>query len=370
MDSSLSTLHVQSSAAEYSVLIGQRLLSQAGLAIRERPFGKTARQCAVVTDSHVGPLYAEAALESLRGAGFDPALVTVAAGEASKSLEVTGAVADGLIANRLDRQSFLVALGGGVIGDLAGVVASIYYRGIPFVQIPTTVVAQVDSAIGGKTGVNSKLGKNLLGSFYPPSLVIADVLTLDTLPERDFNEGFAEIIKHGVIRDRALLETLETFQRGDAAGMAGIVHRNLAIKAALVAGDEFERKGERALLNFGHTIGHGIEQAAGYGRFLHGEAVSLGMIAAGRLSVEKAGLLEADFQIIVSRLRQFGLPTELPPDISAAGILASMRRDKKFTGGQIRFVLTRGLGSAYLTAPGEVSAADLERAIDRLREPV
>jgi 3-dehydroquinate synthase len=370
MDSSLTTLRVQSSAGEYPVLIGLGLLGKSGLAIREQPFAKGARRCAIVTDSHVGPLYAEAALGSLREAGFEPALVTVPAGEASKSLGEAGRVADALISAGLDRQGFLVALGGGVIGDLAGFVASIYYRGIPFVQIPTTVVAQVDSAIGGKTGVNSSLGKNLLGSFHPPALVIADTLTLNTLPARDFNEGFGEIIKHGVIRDRALLEMLETFQRGDSAAMAGIVHRNLAIKAALVAGDEFETKGERALLNFGHTIGHGIEQAAGYGRFLHGEAVSLGMIAAGRLSMEKAGLPEADFRYLVSRLRQFGLPTQLPADIGAADILASLGRDKKFTGGKIRFVLTPGLGSAFLTAPGDIGAADLERAIDRLREPV
>ena len=188
-----------------------------------------------------------------------------------------------MISAGLDRRAFVAALGGGVVGDLAGFVASIYYRGIPHVQIPTTVVAQVDSAIGGKTGVNARDGKNLIGSFHQPALVIADPETLSTLPKREFNEGIAEIIKHAVIRDAAMLVDLHKPVTSD---LPPLIARNQEIKSAIVVEDEFEKLGVRALLNFGHTIGHAIENAAGYGRYLHGEAVSLGIAAALRLSVD------------------------------------------------------------------------------------
>jgi 3-dehydroquinate synthase len=371
-------LSVESNAAtqvtarshSYAVHIGEHLLEQTGELWRALPFGGRAKSCALITDSNVARLYAEPALASLRRSGFAALPVIVPSGEPSNSLAETARVADALIGAGLDRHSFVVALGGGVVGDLAGFVASIYHRGIPLVQIPTTIVAQVDSALGGKTGVNSELGKNLLGTFHPPSLVIADVGTLETLPDREFNEGFAEIIKHGVIRDRALLENLRGFDRKNRTALAGIIRRNVEIKAAIVGADEFERTGERALLNFGHTIGHAIEQAAGYGRWLHGEAISLGMIAAGRLSMEKAGLPAADFATMLALLRQFGLPTQLPAGVDAAAIIASMARDKKFAAGEIRFVLTSSLGSAYLSGSGEVTPDDLQRAVADLRQPV
>ena len=363
-------LEIRSSARTYHAHVGMGLLDGLGALLRDLPFGKRGTRCAVVTDEHVGALYGERVMASLRGAGFAPGLVVVPAGEKSKSMDQTARVADRLIAGGLDRHGFLVALGGGVVGDLAGFVASIYHRGIPFVQVPTTVVAQVDSSIGGKTGVNTAAGKNLLGSFYPPFLVLADVDTLASLPTREFNEGFGEVIKHGVIRDPELLEKLTAFRRTDADALAWIIRRNLEIKADIVGADEFERLGLRALLNFGHTVGHAIEQAAGYGRFLHGEAISLGMVAAGRLSISKAGLPEADFRQITALLEQFDLPTALPADFPTDGILESMARDKKFEAGQIRFVLTPKLGEAFLSGPGQVGPDDVRGAVEGLRHPL
>ena len=281
------SLTVQSSQRSYEVVVGEGLLPEAGAAIRARGLGQ---RCAVVTDRNVAALHAEPLLASLDRAGLQRHLITIEPGESSKSMAQTESICDAMIDAGLDRHSFVVALGGGVIGDLAGFAAAIYHRGIPLVQIPTTLLAQVDSSIGGKTGVNSARGKNLLGAFHPPTLALVDVATLATLPDRVLHEGMAEVIKHGIIRDRELFDRVGAFQRED---LRWIVQRNLEIKAAIVAEDEFERKGLRALLNFGHTIGHGIEQAAGYGALLHGEAISLGMVAAARLSVSKAGLPSA-----------------------------------------------------------------------------
>jgi 3-dehydroquinate synthase len=338
----------------YKVCVGPGLLGQAGLLASEvlQP-----GRCAVVTDSHVGPLYAEALEHALRAGGFDPVRVTVPAGEESKSLEQTAEVCDGLIAAGLDRSAAIFALGGGVVGDLAGFVAAVYYRGIPCIQVPTTITAQVDSSIGGKTGVNAPGGKNLIGSFHQPRLVIADTDTLRSLPAREFNEGFAEIIKHAAIRDPAMLEALEDLPR--------LVARNVGIKADIVAQDEFETKGLRALLNFGHTIGHGIEAAAGYGRLLHGEAISLGLVAACRLSVEKAGLPQEQSDRVLSALAAYHLPLVLPGDIATEAILQALRKDKKFRSGRIRFVLLRQLGEAFVS--DALTEADLLGAINALR---
>ena len=262
----------------------------------------------------------------------------------------------------LDRKAFVVALGGGVVGDLAGFVAAIYYRGIPYVQIPTTIISQVDSAVGGKTGVNAARGKNLIGSFHQPRFVLADVDTLKTLPPREFNEGFAEIIKHAIIRDAQLFEDIAQVDRGD---MAPLIARNVAIKAQIVAADERETTGERALLNFGHTVGHGIEAAAGYGRYLHGEAISLGIVAACSISAKKAGLSASDREQIMSLLRQFELPVKLPRDISTESITTALKTDKKFSQGKIRFVLASRIGSAFLS--DDVTMEDIHEAIESLR---
>ena len=338
----------------YRVVVGSGLLPCAGARIRAV---SQASRCALVTDSIVGPLYAEMVRRSLEESGFDVVIITVPSGESSKSLTQVAFVCDAMIEAGLDRSALLVALGGGVVGDLAGFVAAIYYRGIPFVQIPTTIVAQVDSSIGGKTGVNAAGGKNLLGAFHQPVLVLADVSTLSTLPEREFNEGFAEVIKHGAIRDRAMLEQFDD--------LTSLVARNVAIKAAIVTEDEFETKGVRALLNFGHTIGHGIEAAAGYGRFLHGEAISLGLVAACRLSVQKAGLPPADADLLISMLARYRLPLVLPSDISTDNILQALRKDKKFHAGAVRFVLLRALGEAFVSS--EITEKDIVNAIEGLR---
>lgn len=340
----------------YMVVVGPGLLAQAGALVREVfPVGR----CAVVTDFNVAPLYARRVEDSLVSAGFAVTLITVPAGETSKSLAQTEKVCDAMMAAGLDRGTLLVALGGGVVGDLAGFAAAIYYRGIPCVQIPTTVVAQVDSAVGGKTGVNARKGKNLLGAFHQPGLVLADTETLSSLPRREFNEGFAEIIKHAVIRDAAMLDGLKN------APLEALVARNVAIKAEIVAADEFERSGLRALLNFGHTVGHAIENAAGYGRYLHGEAISLGLAAALTLSVKKAGLSPAEAEKVIDALQSFDLPVQLPGDVSAEALLNALRLDKKFQAGAVRFVLTPRLGEAFVSK--DVTEQDIRAAIEEIR---
>ena len=344
----------------YEVIVGHDLLNRTGEFIHQvLPVGK----CALVTDSNLAPLYAGPVQESLEGAGFTVIPVVVPAGEKSKSLIRAEAVCDALISGGLDRHGLVVALGGGVVGDLAGFVASIYHRGIPHVQIPTSVVAQVDSSIGGKTGVNAARGKNLIGSFHQPALVVADCRVLETLPQREFDEGMAEVIKHAVIRDAGMLETIETFTRSD---LPALIARNVKIKARIVAEDEEERNDVRALLNFGHTIGHAIESAAGYGRYLHGEAISLGLAAALHLSVEKAGLPRADAERVLAALEGFNLPVHMPADLGTADLLTALRMDKKFREGAIRFVLTKALGSAFVS--DEITREDLRDAIEALRK--
>ena len=361
-------LTITSSVGSYEVHLGRRLLERTAELLADTD-GLRGRRCAVVSDDRVAALHAEPVLQSLRAGGHAPTLVTVPSGEGSKSLAQAGRVAEALVEAGLDRQGFVVALGGGVVGDLTGFVAAIYQRGVSVVQIPTTIISQVDSAVGGKTGVNVPAGKNLLGAFHPPAAVVADIDTLDTLPGREFNEGFAEIIKHAVIRDRGLFDALFGFERNASRdALPGIIRRNLEIKAGIVAADEFERLGVRALLNFGHTVGHAVEQAAGYGRFLHGEAIAVGMVAAGRLSTEAASLDPADFARVVRLLRRFGLPTRLPADLPPGPIMASLARDKKFEAGKVRFVLVPRLGEAFLSAPGQVSTEAIRRTVERLYE--
>ena len=350
----------------YQVLIGDGILHHLGAQVKALQGEPLGVRCAVVTDSNVGPLHAAPVLATLRSAGFLPTLITVPAGEESKAMRVAEQVCDEMIAAGLDRKSWLVALGGGVVGDLAGFVAAIYYRGIPFVQIPTTVIAQVDSAVGGKTGVNAKHGKNLIGAFHQPRLVLADVDTLQTLPPREFNEGFAEIIKHGAIRDGGLLSRIGVHELQFKPDLlAGIVRRNVEIKAAIVAADEHETTGERALLNFGHTVGHGIENAAGYGRFLHGEAISLGLVAACRLSMLKAALSKDEHDLILDRLAHFKLPLRLPEDLSTRDVMAALSKDKKFSVGAVRFVLCPRLGEAYVSK--EVTLEEIELTLEAMR---
>lgn len=358
---------VHLSERSYAVLVGSDLMDRVGEQVRR--VLPEARVCAVVTDSTVGPLYGERVLTSLRRSGFEPVLITVAAGEPSKSMVCVEDVCRHMIRAGMDRTSFLVALGGGVVGDLAGFAASIFFRGIPYVQIPTTVVSVVDSSVGGKTGVNTPEGKNLLGCFHQPRLVLADVDTLSTLPRREYNEGFAEIIKHAAIRDEAMMESIERLAGAEVGGrteaLVALVARNVAIKAAIVAADEHETAGLRALLNFGHTIGHGIEASAGYGQLLHGEAISLGIVAALRISEEVAGLDAGASEKVIALLRRYELPLRLPASITTADVMAKLSRDKKFMAGAVRFVVLRALGDAVVSR--DVTMARMEAAVDGLR---
>jgi 3-dehydroquinate synthase len=355
----LKTVSIHAGGARYEALVGSGLLKKCGAAITAG--GLRGPRCAVIADEKTAAFFAEMVLQSLRAAGFSPALITIPPGEETKSLAQVGTVCDEMSAAGLDRTSFVVAVGGGVVGDLAGFAAAIYHRGIPHVQIPTTLLAQVDSAIGGKTAVNSAHGKNLLGAVHQPALVLADVETLRTLPTREFNQGFAEIIKHAIIADASLFGFLASPVRDE---LCELVRRNLEIKAAIVAQDERDVSGTRAILNFGHTAGHGIERAAGYGTFLHGEAISLGIVAACEISVRKAGLPAADRNKVVAALEAFALPTKLPRDFPRRKILPALLADKKFERGQVRFVVTPHLGSAHLAT--DVTMDDVEQAIARL----
>jgi 3-dehydroquinate synthase len=342
----------------YSVHTGGGLLERASKLLAEA--GLTGR-CAIITDSNVAPLYAERVVAALGGA---PDVIEVPAGEASKSFATAEIVCRRLAQAGLDRKSFVIALGGGVVGDLAGFVASIFLRGIPYAQIPTTIVSQVDSAVGGKTGVNLPEGKNLVGAFHQPRVVLCDVDTLGTLPDREFNEGFAEVIKHAIIRDAAMFEELGAFTRNQE-NLSPVIARNVEIKAAIVSEDEKEERDIRALLNFGHTLGHAIENAAGYGTLLHGEAIALGIVAASRLSIKHAGLSRDEYERIVARLRAFSLPCSLPSSIETGQILDAMKADKKFEKGQMRFVLTASIGSAFVS--NLVTRDDVIEALAALR---
>src|SRR5712692_5950388 len=278
---SVTNVTIRAGDHRYDAIVGSGLLDSIGATIAKTLAGK---RCAIVADENVAKLLAERVFESLRRQDFNPSLIIVPPGEKSKTLEQAGAICEQMIAAGLDRQSFVVALGGGVVGDLAGFVAAIFQRGIPHVQIPTTLLAMVDSSIGGKTGVNTSAGKNLIGAVHHPSLVIDDLDVLKTLPQREFNQGFAEIIKHAIIADAKMFWTLEDV---DLENLIPLIHRNIELKSKIVAKDERDRTGERALLNFGHTVGHAIERAGDYTKFRHGEAIGLGMVAACNVSVEK-----------------------------------------------------------------------------------
>lgn len=356
---SVKSVRIFTDVAKYNVLVGSNLLDEIGIYIAECL--KSSR-CAVISDENVASLFASRIAENLASANFTPTLIAIPPGEKSKSLAQVGEICDRITAAGLDRTSFVVALGGGVVGDLAGFVAAIYHRGIPYVQVPTTLLAQVDSSIGGKTAVNTAAGKNLLGAVHHPVLVISDVDLLQTLSPREMNQGFAEVIKHAIIHDAAMFESLERFDRSE--DLTQLVRRNVEIKAEFVAADERDENGTRALLNFGHTIGHAIEQAGDYYELLHGEAVSLGIVAACDISARKAGLPEAQREKIVSLLSKFRLPTELPAAISREKVLRALPFDKKFERGQVRFVVTSAIGSACLTS--DVTMEDIRDAISRL----
>ena len=329
----------------YAIKIGGGLLARLGVECARLKLG---RHCAVITDSNVGRRFAGAALKSLAAAGFEPVLISVPAGEKSKRIALVEKCYDQLAAHRLERKSFIVALGGGVVGDLAGFVAATYLRGIPFVQVPTTLLAQVDSSVGGKTGVNLQAGKNLVGAFYQPQIVLCDLDVLKTLPSREYISGLAEVIKYGVIHDAILFAQLERnlpklLQR-DAVTLAAVVARCCEIKADVVGQDETEG-GLRAILNFGHTIGHAIENSSGYGKYLHGEAIAIGQVAAARLSQKILGLPSGDVERIAKLFVQAGLPVKIKLNSARRKkLFAALKLDKKVSGGEIKFVLAQKIG--------------------------
>ena len=357
------TVHVDLAERSYDVIVKAGIRLQAGELLRQAGLG--GHRAAVISDDNVAHLHAGAVVNSLEAAGFQPTLHLVPAGEASKSLAHAETLSREMIRAGHDRNSVVVALGGGVVGDLAGFVAAIFYRGLPLVQIPTTIVAQVDSSVGGKTGVNVAEGKNLLGAFHQPRLVLVDPETLRTLPDREFHEGFAEAIKHAAIRDAAMLDDLAALDPANRDVPAELIARNIAIKARVVEADEHETCGIRALLNFGHTIGHGIEASVPYGEMLHGEAIALGIKAALFLSERQAGLAPEASAKIIGLLERFHLPLVLPEAIATDTVMAKLACDKKFAAGAIRFVLLDAPGSARLV--DSITAADLRDAIEHLR---
>lgn len=358
-------VHVDLAERSYDVLVEPGSLANAGALVSAALPGKT--RVAVISDETVAALHAGRLLDSLAAAGLQATLHTVPAGEASKSMTRVEDLCRDMTRAGHDRKSLVVALGGGVVGDLAGFVAAIFYRGVPFVQIPTTIVSQVDSSVGGKTGVNIAEGKNLLGAFHQPRLVIVDPHTLRTLADREYREGFAEVVKHAAIRDAAMLDELATLDPATREVPADLIARNIAIKARVVEADEHETLGVRALLNFGHTIGHGIEAAVPYGEMLHGEAISLGTRAALFLSERRAGLDAEVSAKLLRLLEHFGLPTVLSPEITTETVMEKLARDKKFSSGAIRFVVLTAAGEAEVTA--SVTPDDLREAIEHLRTP-
>lgn len=337
-------VNVPLGARSYEIKIGPGLLRDLGRYCSDLKLGS---RCAVISDKNVAPRFAKLVQTSLKKAGFESVLITVAAGETAKRVQIVEQCYDAMAKHRLERKSFIVALGGGVVGDLAGFVAATYLRGIPFVQVPTTLLAQVDSSVGGKVGVNLKAGKNLVGAFHQPRLVLCDLDTLKTLPMREFRAGLAEVIKYGIIYDAPLFERLERdlpkLLKREPKTLTEVIARCCEIKADVVGQDETE-SGLRAILNFGHTIGHAIENISGYGKYLHGEAISIGQVAAAQISVT-SGLSADEAERIEKIFRTAGLPTQIRLSaIQRKKLFAAMRLDKKVSAGEIKFVLAKRIG--------------------------
>ena len=364
-----SSLAVALAGREYDIVIESGLLASGSDELARRFGGRPAR---IVTDEIVSGLHLAAATRMLRDAGLAVGEPTVVPpGEGSKSFETFAAVCEDILASGIDRSTVIVALGGGVVGDLTGFAAASMLRGLDFVQIPTTLLAQVDSSVGGKTSVNSRAGKNLVGAFHQPRLVLIDTDTLDTLPRREMLCGYAEIVKHALIVDRAFFDRLEQsavrMLDGGKEERAAIIHRSCAIKAEIVTRDEFEH-GDRALLNFGHTFGHALEALTGMDDTLkHGEAVAIGTIMALDLSVRLGLCPEADRVRVLQHYRAVGLPTAVDPawKITTAGMLDSMRKDKKNAGDRIGLILSRGIGSSFVShdVPMDILHATLNKAL-------
>lgn len=355
------TANSETTPSACEIFIGDGLLHNVGELISKAGLSKKA---AVVTDSNVAPLYLDALKESLAQANISSTAFIVPAGEQSKSITQFAQVCEGFATANVDRGTHVIALGGGVVGDLAGFVAASYCRGLPIVHVPTTVMAQVDSSIGGKTGINLTVAKNLVGVFHVPTIVVTDPETLRTLSPREFNEGLAETIKHAVIGKPDLLNFLENYE---PSNLAEFIRSNIQVKIGFIANDLQETTGQRALLNFGHTIGHAIE-ATQYGRYLHGEAISLGIRAALHLSGIYAGLPAEEEARVLSLCARYKLPLVLPPEISTDSILECIRHDKKHADGVLNFVLISKLGRAFSTA--SLLSGAIKEAIEHIRTEV
>lgn|SRR5690554_1785513 len=344
----MQTLEVSLGDRSYPIHIGNGLLTKAELLL---PHLKR-KQVAIVTNTTVAPLYLDTLSKTLIDAGVSVIPIVLPDGEAYKNSETLNQIYDALLQNRCERSTTLIALGGGVIGDLTGYAAATYLRGVPFIQVPTTLLAQVDSSVGGKTGINHPLGKNMIGAFYQPQVVLADIDTLKTLPKKELAAGMAEVIKYGLIRDQDFFEWVELnitkLNELDPEAMRYAIYSSCQNKAEVVAADERE-SGERALLNLGHTFGHAIENAMGYGVWLHGEAVAAGTMLAADLSRRLGWLSTED----VERMRRLFIAAKLPVDAPALGVdryLELMGLDKKVVDGKIRLVLQQGIGNSILTS--------------------
>jgi 3-dehydroquinate synthase len=344
----MESLRVALGQRSYPIHIGPELLGQADL---YRPY-LAGGSVAIITNTVVGPLY----LPKIRRVfeNVKTTEIAVADGEGAKDWQTLNRVFDALLQAKCGRDTLIVALGGGVVGDLAGFAAAVYQRGVPFIQVPTTLLAQVDSSVGGKTAINHPLGKNMIGAFHQPLAVISDVASLDTLPDRELRAGLAEVIKHGIALDASFVDWLEgnidLLLKRDAAALTHAIRRSCELKAAVVAADEREA-GERALLNFGHTFGHAIESGAGYGAWLHGEAVGAGMVMAAELSALMGDLKKTDVSRVRELVRRAGLPVRLSaqgPALAPERLIELMAVDKKAAKGRTRFVLLDSIGRARL----------------------
>jgi 3-dehydroquinate synthase len=354
----MQTLTVALGERAYPIHIGSGLLTQPDLIL---PHLKL-KQVAIVSNTTVAPLYLERVQNTLKQAGVNTVAIVLPDGEEYKNTASLNTIYDALLQHRIERKATLIALGGGVIGDLTGFAAATYLRGVPFIQMPTTLLAQVDSSVGGKTGINHPLGKNMIGAFYQPQLVLADTSTLNTLPERELAAGLAEVIKYGLIRDPEffswLEENMDQLLARDEQALAYAIHRSCLNKAEVVAADEREA-GQRALLNFGHTFGHAIEAGMGYGAWLHGEAVGTGMIMAADLSQRMGWLVPEGVRRARALITKARLP-ETAPNLGREKYLDLMGLDKKVEGGKMRFVLLKAIGEALVTeAPAAQLAATL-----------
>ena len=342
------TLYVELGDNSYPLIVGADLLNSVGELLI--PHTKS-NKVLIVSDAYVKRHYLPIVLESLKGVGLDVGTIEVPGGEESKSLAQFSRIQDSLVEHQLDRGSMLIALGGGVIGDLAGFAAAVYMRGIPYVQIPTTLQAQVDASVGGKTAINHPKGKNLIGAFHQPKLVVIDVDTLKTLPLRDIRAGLIEVIKMGVIRDEPLFEKveedLEALLNLDGTTLIEIISQACVNKAEIVAKDEKE-SGLRMVLNYGHTFGHALEALTHYNQYRHGEAVSIGMNCAAQLAVNLGMFSETDFQRQRALLKRAKLPITLPSDLTSEALCDAMYLDKKTLGGKLRLILPTRIGEVVI----------------------